>query len=532
MYKFFTRFSRLQHRHSRTTITSASLATNAHSCFLSLSQWIKKCGGAVHSITVKHFPTSGDGLAATRDISAGEELIILPRHTQLTYSNITPLDHDHQQHPALIKLIDKVPPSLWGGKLALQLLSQRVKGEDSRFKYYVESLPATIPRLPMFYNGAALAAFDYPIVTEQVKKRCRWLLSFTQDNLTPLSNNNSYSINTIEANNNNSNYRSDPFNGSVVDANALGWALGVVMSRAFRTGGPSCPASMLPLIDMANHSFTPNAKVRALHSNNNNNTNTYMKGSSRGVALAMVALKDIKVEEEITLSYGNLSNDFLLMDYGFIVAENPHDTVVLQFSVELVEAAQAVAGVVNSPDGIDIDIDGGTGGGAGKLPGWKKNLLIALGLMGGNAATMALDLQVNIRKGECPVDARLLAALRVLNATSAKDIDNSYTQGLGAWDQPLNVKNEMMVLKTLTGVVAIALSSFKTTFDQDVELLAGLGSGDGDDDEEEEVNMNMRLAIHFRMAKKKLLLEALQTVRKRIAEVGGKISKNNGKGFG
>jgi histone-lysine N-methyltransferase SETD3 len=147
-----------------------------------------------------------------------------------------------------------------------------------------------------------------------------------------------------------------------------------------------------------------------------------------------------------------------------------------------------------------------------------------------SSASPTLDLQVNIRKGECPLDARLLAALRVLNATNAKEIDNSAIQGLGAWDKPLSVKNEITVLKTLTGLVAIALSSFKTTLDQDVELLAGLGGGGGEEEEEEELN-NMRLAIQFRMAKKKLLLEALQTVRKRIEEIGGN-KRNGGKGFG
>lgn len=54
----------------------------------------------------------------------------------------------------------------------------------------------------------------------QVKKRCRWLLSFTQQTLQPISGT-----------------AADPFDGAEVDANALGWALAVVTSRAFRTRG-------------------------------------------------------------------------------------------------------------------------------------------------------------------------------------------------------------------------------------------------------------------------------------------------------
>lgn len=45
------------------------------------------------------------------------------------------------------------------------------------------------------------------------------------------------------------------------------------------------------------------------------------------------------------LSYGKLSNDFLLMDYGFVVANNEYDRVALRFDIELVKV-RAVDGYV------------------------------------------------------------------------------------------------------------------------------------------------------------------------------------------
>ena len=84
-------------------------------------------------------------------------------------------------------------------------------------------------------------------------------------------------------------------------------ALGVIAFAA---------VALLPLIDMCNHDFGPNAAV---------------SGSSDSSALNLRALRDIAPGEDVTLSYGNLPNDFLLLDYGFVVENNAHDNVKLSF---------------------------------------------------------------------------------------------------------------------------------------------------------------------------------------------------------
>jgi histone-lysine N-methyltransferase SETD3 len=48
-------------------------------------------------------------------------------------------------------------------------------------------------------------------------------------------------------------------------------------------------------------------------------------------------LLQIAAGEPLLLSYGKLSNDFLLMDYGFVVPGNEHDRVALRFDIELVK---------------------------------------------------------------------------------------------------------------------------------------------------------------------------------------------------
>jgi hypothetical protein len=87
----------------------------------------------------------------------------------------------------------------------------------------------------------------------QVNKRCRFLLDFEQQvkralvGLTPDKH---------------------PFGGQEVDASSLGWAMSAVSSRAFKLHGNKQSDGidfdipmMLPLIDMCNHSFNPNAKI-------------------------------------------------------------------------------------------------------------------------------------------------------------------------------------------------------------------------------------------------------------------------------
>lgn len=63
-----------------------------------------------------------------------------------------------------------------------------------------------------------------------------------------------------------------PFEGQDVDSSALGWAMSAVSSRAFRLyGGKRLDGThtnapmMLPLIDMCNHSFHPNAEIVQEH---------------------------------------------------------------------------------------------------------------------------------------------------------------------------------------------------------------------------------------------------------------------------
>ncbi|KAL4434341.1 hypothetical protein ABPG75_000782 [Micractinium tetrahymenae] len=469
-----------------------------------LVSWVQEAGGSTAGVVVRR-DESGFGLAAAQDCGPGATLISLPQRCHLTYDGST--------DPRLLALIDQVPAELWGAKLALQVVAHRLLGQASPYAAYVNNLPMGVAGLPIFFNGEALGTLQYPPVTEQVKKRCRWLLSFTQQVLGPLRGTDR-----------------DPFEGAEVDANALGWALAVVTSRAFRTRGPGQPASLLPLVDMSNHSFEPNAKV--------------VPGP--GGSMHMVALRELHAGEDVLISYGGLSNDFLLLDYGFLVPGNLYDTVQLRFDRGLIEAAKAVAGV------------GSTGGQADDptsdelppLPAWQQRELAALQLAGPDANT-----EVNIRRvsaqGQAaeaaagaaagsPADARLLAALRVLCAPSEAALcGRSGAERLGRWDAPLAAPAaELAALRTLTGLCAIALSQFKGTVEEDIALLAASKAagqqaqqqGGEQQEQQRQLTPDEELAVRFRMDKKELLLEALAITSRRIKQLAAAASPSGSGG--
>lgn len=47
----------------------------------------------------------------------------------------------------------------------------------------------------------------------------------------------------------------------------------------------------------------------------------------------------------MTLNYGCLNNDLLLLDYGFVIPSNPYDHVELKYDGVLLDAASMAAGV-------------------------------------------------------------------------------------------------------------------------------------------------------------------------------------------
>lgn len=59
----------------------------------------------------------------------------------------------------------------------------------------------------------------------------------------------------------------------------------------------------------------------------------------------VVAEKDLERGEDVVLNYGPLSNDILLLDYGFLMPNNVNDRVELRYDGQLLDTACLVAKV-------------------------------------------------------------------------------------------------------------------------------------------------------------------------------------------
>lgn len=77
-----------------------------------------------------------------------------------------------------------------------------------------------------------------------MNKRCRFLLEFEKEV--------KHKLGTVPL-------EDHPFCGQDVNSSSLGWAMSAASTRAFRLHGEI--PMLLPLIDMCNHSFNPNARI-------------------------------------------------------------------------------------------------------------------------------------------------------------------------------------------------------------------------------------------------------------------------------
>ncbi|KAL4196849.1 hypothetical protein AMTRI_Chr04g248310 [Amborella trichopoda] len=434
-----------------------------------LVSWVVREGGFVHKgLRIADGEASGLCLMASSDIEAGSDLISLPKHIPLSF----PSSGSGQKWDAsLFRIAQKVPEELWAMRLGLKLLHERAK-VGSFWWPYISNLPETF-NIPIFFSGEGIKDLQYAPLIHQVNKRCRFLLDFEKQVKSILKD-----VGPEE----------HPFGGQEVNASSLGWAMSAVSSRAFRLHGEELTDGvhedmpmLLPLIDMCNHSFHPNARI------------IQEKGSNEhDFLIKVVAETQMEQDAPVLLNYGCLSNDLFLLDYGFVLPKNPYDFVELKYDGGLLDAASLAAGIfsanISSPSP------------------WQQQILTELKLEG-TGADHKFWFQVRLGGPEV-VDGRLLAALRVLLADNAEDVKQINQTALQSFssDPPLGVSIEISALRTVLGLCAISLQHFPTMIAEDEKALKN----------GEKIFPAMESALRFRMRKKTLIIDTMRDITRRL----------------
>ncbi|GAV61915.1 SET domain-containing protein/Rubis-subs-bind domain-containing protein [Cephalotus follicularis] len=436
-----------------------------------LVKWVTGEGGFVHQgVKISQDATNGLGLIASQEIPKGSLLISLPHRLPLKFSPLA-INGGDGAGAVLVNLARRVPEELWAMKLGLKLLHERAK-VGSFWWPYISNLPETYS-VPIFFPGEDIKKLQYAPLLYQINKRCRFLLDFEKEVSSALEH--------LKANDH-------PFEGQSVHASSLGWAMSAVSSRAFSLCGEKLPDGthnnvpmMLPLIDMCNHSFYPNAQIIQ-----EQDTRTSK------ILIKVVAETAIKQNDPLLLNYGCLNNDLFLLDYGFVLTSNPYDCIELKYDGALLDAASTAAGV-SSPNF------------SAPAP-WQQQILSQLNFEG-----EAPILKVTLGGPEL-VEGRLLAALRVLLADDSRTVqklDLNTLKSMSA-EAPLGIANEVAAFRTMIALCVIALEHFPTKMSEDESLL------------KQGVSASTELAVKFRIEKKYMIIDLMRDLTRRVKTLSEK----------
>ncbi|KAL6189897.1 hypothetical protein ACLB2K_036298 [Fragaria x ananassa] len=436
-----------------------------------LIKWVRREGGFVHeAVKIAQDASFGLGLVATDEIPKGSELVVLPEHVPLRFGSLES-DGGDVADAVLANLARQVPDELWAMKLGLKLLQERAR-VGSFWWPYIGNLPEAFS-VPIFFPGEDIKNLQYAPVLYQVNKRCRFLLEFEQEVRRALED---------------SKPSDHPFGGQTVGASALGWAMSAVSSRAFRLYGKKLADGnyddvpmMLPLIDMCNHSFKPNARI--LQDQDDRNKKMLVK---------VVAETEIKQNDCLELNYGGLSNDLFLLDYGFVVPSNPYDCIELKYDGAFLDAASMAAGVSSPSFSTPAP--------------WQKEILCQLKL-DGEAPLLKVCLG-----GSEVVEGRLLAALRVVLASDVETVQKHDLNTLKSIsvEAPLGIANEVAAFRTIIALCVIALGHFPTKLMEDESML------------QKGVSDSTELAIQFRILKKSVIIDVMRDLTRRVKLLSSK----------
>ncbi|CAC5379647.1 unnamed protein product [Mytilus coruscus] len=265
---------------------------------IDLFKWLKM---KVRKLRPTMFLDTGRGLMTKRPIYPGDVIIAIPKPFLITMDTVLKSEVGFLLKRSHLKLNLQQAMTIF-------LITEKEKQEESVWWRYIKVLPETFDTLAFWKSS------DLCLLSKNVYKKTfaalNDLQTFYDEIILFLSSSKEV----------------------MITFNEFRWAWYCINSRSIYYDCDSSPyitdtnknIALAPFLDLLNHSTT--AEVEAAFNKNNN-------------CFEIKTYNSFRKYDQVFISYGAHSNTHLLMEYGFILPDNPHDVYELNYD-EIVKVAQ------------------------------------------------------------------------------------------------------------------------------------------------------------------------------------------------
>ncbi|KAM9627936.1 SET domain-containing protein 4 isoform 1-T1 [Morphnus guianensis] len=272
--------------------------------YIKLKKWLKDRGFEDSNLRPAEFWGTGRGLMTTKALQAGDLIISLPEKCLLTTGTV--LSSCLGEY--IMKWKPPVSPLI---ALCTFLIAEKHAGEKSLWKPYLDVLPKTYT-CPVCLERDVVSLLPEPLRKKAQEQRT------TVQELYMSSKAFFSSLQPLFAEN----------TGTIFNYSALEWAWCTINTRTIymKHSQRECFSlepdvyALAPYLDLLNHS--PNVQVKAAF---NEQTRSYEIRTN----------SQCKKNEEVFICYGPHDNQRLVLEYGFVVMDNPHSTVYVSSDILL-----------------------------------------------------------------------------------------------------------------------------------------------------------------------------------------------------
>lgn len=285
--------------HRKKARRRAELLSRTKDVSADLLKWMAANGFELHKqLYLKEFRETGRGLATKQMLSAGDTFLRVP--TCLLITTQTALSSSLRSF--VIRNHRQLTPI---EVLTLFLMNEKLRGHDSEWCFFINSLPTTYTT-PVFLGTRLLAKLPCNLFCKAHAQVSRIRSTFLKLRtlLTKRNSDGNLLLSSLSKN---------------ITWHLFVWAWTAVNTRCIfsehetrRSLWDDDKCALAPFLDCLNHHWKASVQTAVL-----------------GSYFEIVTNNSYQPNEQVFISYGSHDNRKLLLEYGFVLADNPNDVVII-----------------------------------------------------------------------------------------------------------------------------------------------------------------------------------------------------------